>query len=100
MAREVKLMVNNQVIQLDKFVEGFVYHISRGMLASLEGTGDIQTAEIFMDGESIRVVVNNNEIPVNVFVTKILRSTITGMISPLKGVNEIGKLHLIFKNNP
>ena len=97
MSREVKLTVNNRVIQLDKFVEGFVYETTRGILASLKDTGDIQTGEVYIDGESVKVAVNNNEIPVNVFVAKIIKSTMAGMVSPLKGVSEINEFHLAFK---
>jgi DNA gyrase/topoisomerase IV subunit B len=94
MTRELKLTVNGESIPLDYFVEAFIDHTTRGMLESLEGTGDVITAKINIDDGTIKVTANGSEIPVNPFVTKILNSTIRGMVSVLKGVGKIDKLQL------
>ena len=97
MTREIKLTVNDEAISLDYFVQAFIDHTTNGMLSALEGTGEVKTAEIRMDGEEIEIVVNNAPVEVNAFVAKILRNTIKGMISPLKGVSSIKKLYLHVK---
>jgi hypothetical protein len=97
MTREIKLTVNDEPISLDYFVQAFIDHTTNGMLSALEGTGEIKTAEISIDGDMVNVTVNKAPVEVNAFVAKILRNTINGMISPLKGVNEVKKLHLHVK---
>ena len=94
MTRGIKLTVNDEAIDLDCFVQAFIDRTVSGMLSSLEGTGDVLSAEITINGDIVNVVVNNEQIPVNEFATKILRNTIKGMISSLKGVKEINSLHL------
>jgi len=94
MTREIILTVNEETVKLDYFVQGLMDHTVTGMLSALEGTGDIITAEINVNGEIVKVIVNNKQIPVNEFASKILRNTIKGMISSLKGVNEINQLHI------
>jgi hypothetical protein len=69
-ARKVSLTVNNTPIKLDYFVEGYVYHIANGILASLKDTGVIKKLDMDID--------NTGDVKIN---------TMAGMISKLKGVD-------------
>ena len=92
MTREVSLLVNDQPITLDYFVQGFIDHTVSGMLASLEGVGTIQRAEVSIEGDNVTVNLNGAHLPTKPFVSKIIKNTMLGMVSPLKGVGEVGSL--------
>ena len=94
MTRVVNLLVNEKVIELDYFVQGFIDHTISGMLVALEGVGTIERAEISINGVNVMVNVNKNELPVNPFVSKLIRNTIFGMISSLKGVGDISSVRI------
>lgn len=95
MTRQISLSVNGDPITLDYFVAGFVDHATGGMLAALEGTGDIETVSLSIDdGGQVAVNLNNAQVRLNSFATKIIRSTVLGMVSPLKGVGEVKTLEL------
>ena len=95
MTRQISLSVNGAPITLDYFVAGFIDHTAGGMLAALEGTGDIGTVSLSIDeGGQVAVNLNNAQVPINPFVSKIIRSTMVGMVSTLKGVGEIKTLEL------
>jgi len=97
MTRQVNLSVNGIPIQLDYFVQGFIDHTISGMMAALEGTGEIETLDISIKGDAVEVNLNRAPVPVNPFVTKILRNTIAGMVSSLKGVGEINSMNISIK---
>ena len=97
MTREVSLLVNNQPIMLDYFVQGFIDHTVSGMLASLEGVGTIQRVEVSIEGDNVTVNLNGAHLPTNPFVSKIIRNTTVGMVSSLKGVGEVGSLKVIIQ---
>ena len=92
MTRQTTLTVNDSPIPVDYFVEGFIDHTVGGMLAALEGTGEIKELALNIDGDKVTVNLNNAPVPVNEFVSKIIRNTIVGMVSSLKGVSEVKKL--------
>ena len=94
MTRKASLMVNDAPISLDYFVENFIDHTAGAMVASLEGTGEIETLELTVDGDKVAVNLNGADVPVNAFVTKIIGATVVAMVSPLKGVNEINKVKI------
>lgn len=93
-SREVKLSVNDVPIELDYFVQGFIEHTISGMMAALEGTGEIESLELSIDGDKVTINLNSALVPTNPFVNKIIRNTIAGMVSSLKGVNEINRMNL------
>jgi len=97
MTRQVILLVNNLPIELDYFVQGFIYHTIAGMLESLEGTGKMQSADIAVEGDKTTVRVNEAVVPTNPFVSKIFKNTIVGMVSSLKGVGQIDKVSINIK---
>lgn len=97
MTREVSLLVNDQPITLDYFVQGFIDHTVSGMLASLEGVGTILRVELSIEGDNVTVNLNGAHLPTNPFVSKIIRSTTLGMASSLKGVSKVGSLTVIIQ---
>ena len=91
MAREISLTVNNNPIKLDFFVEGYIYHVTSGIIASLKDTDAIRTLELIVDESGdIKIELNGKDIPLNFFATEIIRNTFAGMVQNLKGVD--GKL--------
>ena len=95
MTREVSLLVNDQPIALDYFVQGFVDHTVCGMLASLEGVGTIQRVEVSIEGANVTVSLNNARLTINPFVSKIVRNTTIGMVSSLKGVDKPDSVEVV-----
>jgi len=60
MTRQVSLLVNDQPTELDYFVQGFIDHTTRGILAGLEGTGEfggIENAQVSVRGEAVDISV-------------------------------------------
>lgn len=94
MTRQVSLSVNDQPIELDYFVQNFIDHTTGAMLASLEGTGEIEKVNISIEGDKVAIQLNDASVPANPFVQKIIKNTVTGMISSLKGVGEINKVNI------
>ena len=91
MTRQVSLSVNDVPIGLDYFVAGLIDHTIGGMLAALEGTGEIRSLDISIHGDEVTINLNDAVVPINPFVSKIVRNTVAGMVSSLKGVGEIDK---------
>ena len=92
MTRRTSLSVNDLPIELSYFVEGFIDHTIGSIISALEGTGEIKTLDISIEGDRVAINLNNTVVPVNPFVNKIIRNTIVGMVSSLKGVGEINRL--------
>ena len=95
MTKQISLSVNDVPIKLDEFVEGFIYHVVRGIMASLKDTGEIESLELSIDNEgNVTINLNNSAVPIKYFPNEIIKSTIMGMIAPLKGVGEVDRLQL------
>ena len=92
--RQVSLLVNNNPIEIEYFVQEFIYHVISGMMEMLEGAGPVKTLELYIDGDRVKIVHNGNAIAINPFVTKIIRGTVTGMVSSLKGVSDIKTVNI------
>jgi hypothetical protein len=91
MARKVSLTVNGNPIELNPFVEGYVYYIAAGILNSLKDTKPIKKLDFDVDSDGlVTIVLNGDGVSVNVFVMEIVRNTLAGMVSNLKGVDEQG----------
>ena len=87
MAKKVSLTVNNVPIKLDAFVEGYVYHVADGIVASLKDTGAYKKLSLEVEASGdVKLVFNGKDNPLNFFVTEIVRNTLAGMVSSLKGV--------------
>ena len=94
MTRKVDLLVNDQPIELDYFVQEFIDHTLSGILASLKRTGEIKSVTTSIEGDEVTINLNNTVAPTNPFVSKIIKNTIVGMVSSLKGVSEIEKINI------
>jgi len=89
MPRKISLSVNNNPTELGYFVEGFVYHVTTGILASLRDTGAIKNLELNVDSDNqVNMTLNGNEVPLSYFAAQIIRSTLAGMVANLKGASE------------
>ena len=89
MPRKTSLIVNNIPLELDYFVEGYVYHVVAGILASLKDTETIKNLELDVDGDGlVRITLNGADVPLSYFPVQIIRDTLAGMVSNLKGVTE------------
>lgn len=95
MATKLSLIVNDNPIGTDHFVEGFIEHTVSGMLAALKDTGKIEDLNLVIDRDKVKLNLNGNTIPLTAFASKIIQNTISGMISTLKGVDDIKKLTLV-----
>jgi hypothetical protein len=94
MTRHIKLAVNDESIDIDYFVEGFIDHTISGMIKALEGTGEINELKMSIEGDDTNISLNSSQLPVNAFVSRIIKNTVTGMISSLKGESEINKIDI------
>jgi hypothetical protein len=92
------LMVNDNPIVNNHFVDGFIEYTTCGMIESLKGTGPIKDLHLIIDGEKVSINLNGAVVPINEVVIKIIKSTTFGMLAPLKGVtNPIKKVDLIIR---
>jgi len=97
MTREVKLLVNDQPVEIDYFVQGFIDHTTGGVLAGLEGVRRIESVTVSIEGDEITINLNNALLPTNPFVSKIIKNTIVGMVSSLKGVSNVDRVKISIK---
>ncbi len=88
MTRQVSLLANDQSVEIDYFVQGFIDHTIGGILAGLEGTEEIKSMDVSIEGEKVVINLNNALVPINPFVSVLIRNTIVGMVSSLKGVSK------------
>ena len=93
-SRQVSLSVNDAPIEIDYFVQGFIDHTVGGILAALEGTGEIESLALSIEGDKVTINLNDAMVPINPFVNKIIRNTIVGMVSSLKGVSEVNRMNI------
>ena len=99
MSKQINLSVDDKPIDLDYFVHKFIDNTIGGMLASLEGTGEIESLDLAIDeAGQVTVNLNNALVPINLFVNEIIKSTVIGMLSPLKGVNEVNKVNISIRS--
>jgi len=94
MSRMVELKVNDDPVKMDYFVQGFIDHTVRGMLEALEGTSEVKTLELTVEGDDVNIHLNAEDIPLNEFANQIIKNTLLGMISTLKGVGEIIRMRI------
>ena len=94
MTRQVSLLVNDQSVEIDYFVQRFVDHTIGGILAGLEGTEEMKGMDASIEGEKVVIKLNNALVPTNPFVSDLIRNTIMGMVSSLKGVGSVDKVNI------
>ena len=95
MASSLSLIVNDNPIDTDHFVEGFIEHTVSGIVRALKDTGEIEDLNVTIDRDNVELILNGTTIPLTAFAGRIIKSTILGMVSTLKGVNDIKKLILV-----
>ena len=91
---KVILSVNDVPIELDYFVQGFLDHVLGGMVAALKESGEIESLDVSILGDTVTINLNSAVVPINPFVNRITRNTIVGMVSSLKGVSSIDRMDL------
>jgi hypothetical protein len=91
-SRQVSLSVNEVNIEIDYFVQGFIDHTIGGILAGLEGTGEIKSSDIDIEGDKVTITLNDSAVSLNPFAARIVRNTIIGMVTSLKGMDAINKV--------
>lgn len=94
MTRQMSLRVNGENIVLDHFVQGFIDHVTGGILEALEGTGKPEKVRLGIKKNTVELILNDAAVPLNTFAGKIVRSTVIGMASVLKGVSDVSTLEL------
>lgn len=98
MTKHIKLVVNDNPVDTDYFIEGFMDHAISGMVMSLEGTPktrkQIETIDIAANKGQVKISINSQAIPANTFVNKLFCNTLAGMVSSLKGVVDPKKIDI------
>ena len=92
--RKVSLHVNDAPIEIDYFVQGFIDHVTAGIIAALSGTGSIGDLDLCVEGAGVTIKLNSVDVPLNAFAIVIIKSTVLGMVSTLKGVGEVRTLRI------
>lgn len=83
---KTSLKVNGNQLELNPFVESYVYHLSGGIVASLKDTSPIKKLKMEITaGGDVKMTLNGKDVPLNFFATDIIRNTLTGMAANLKG---------------
>ena len=95
MTRRISLSVNDNPIEIDYFVQGFIDHTMAGIVSSLEGINEISDIKIEISDSVSRLSVNGDSVPLNDFTDSIISSTVMGMVSSLKGVERSDKIEII-----
>ncbi len=88
----VTLAVNGAALELNRFIADFIARVSAGMLLSLKGVKDIQSAEIELCGGGVKAKVNGADVPTDSYAQDMIAATLTGMVSALKGGSGIERL--------
>lgn len=96
MSERTALSVNDVPIKLDEFVEGYLFHMVSGIMASLRDTGDIKELALNIDNEGqVEIRLNGSQVELKYFPIEIIRSTLMGALAPLKGVEgEVDRVEL------
>jgi hypothetical protein len=87
--RKVSLHVNDAPIEIDYFVQGFIDHVTSGIIAALSGTGSIKDLDLCVEAAAVTIKLNSVDVPLNAFAGVIIKSTVLGMVSSLKEVGEV-----------
>ncbi len=93
-SEQVSLSVNDAPIRLEGFVRKFIIEVMTGIVATLKGTGEIQSLKLSISGEATQINLNGSLVSVIPFVGEFIRNTVIGMVSPLKGVGQIDRLEI------
>ena len=93
MTVKVGLLVNDEPVSVNYFVEGLIDHTVGGIIASLEGVEDIGgNLVLTIDGDTVAITLSDAPVSMNAFVQKITKGMVTGMVAALKGVGKINRV--------
>lgn len=91
---KTKLLVNNNSIELNPFVNEYLARISVGIASSLKGIDYIRSVEIHDEHNDVVIKVNGDEVSLTPFPVQIISNTLRGAVSTLKGIEGILSLHV------
>lgn len=94
-SKQVSLYVNDALIEIDYFVQGFIDHVISGILTALRGTCRIKNLALLIEEDAVNIDLNGSAVPINEFVNRIIRNTVVGMVTSLKGVREVTKMRIV-----
>ena len=97
MTLKINVLVNGNPVNLNDFAQGIFGSTLGGMLAPLDGIGEIETLNISIEGDTIIIYLNGTQVPTNIFVSNFFKNTVLGMVSSLKGVGEVKNVELSIK---
>lgn len=91
---ESTLWVNNELVELNAFVEEFLAKTVIGTASSLKGVTDVRNLELYLERGDVKVIVNRKEISLTPFPNDIIAGTLIGLVSSLKGVDKVESLKI------
>lgn len=91
---QVKLLVNNKLIEMIPFVEELLARVSIGAVSALKGVDDVKRMEIHRNVNDMTIMVNDKEIALSQFPITVITSTLSGLILTLKGVDGIKNFNI------
>ena len=92
--RKVTLLVNDESVQIEEFVQKLIGDVISGMLVNLKGTDVKQAIDISINGDVMNITNGGNAVATNPFVGDFIRKIMIGMVSSLKGAGEIDRLEI------
>lgn len=89
---KTSLMVNNHVIPLNDFMQGYIANILCAIANSFGISPNSVT--VCVDSEDFHIYTEKGEIDISKrdFVKQLIESTVKGMLSPLKGIFWLQKI--------
>jgi hypothetical protein len=84
---KAEMKVNNKAVEMNEFVEGYIAHISAGIVQSLKGVDYLKKIEMKLEGNDVEIHVNGDDIALTPFPIEIIVSTLKGIIKPLAGTD-------------
>jgi hypothetical protein len=93
----VQLLADGNLIELNSFVEGYLYNIVKGIGASLRGTNKARRLELNVEGMDITFLADGKEVPLGLgkgFAKLVVTDTIAAVIKHLKRADRAKKIRI------
>ncbi len=93
----VQLVADGNGIELNPFVEGYLYNIVKGIGASLRGTDGACRLELNLEDENCTLLADGKEVPLNLgkgFAKAVVSDTIKAVIKHLKRADRADKIQI------
>ena len=91
---KVSLTVNDFSVTIVEFVQEFINETVTGIISTLKGVDEINSVNLYINGDEVEIEVNNAKVPSNDFVNTFIKNTVIGMVTSLKGVERVSKLEI------